>query len=137
MESAWPPSLGQDSFIMHPTRFLYLGLLGLLLACGDSASTGTTTSPLPRDDTPFEYSLLFTPSDPTYGTGGVVSGVGAIWRWSASANGPSPKATATACSTRQPVSQGQGQHWRSTICLNQIRPRVRVSALEESKKWRL
>ncbi len=83
MESAWPPSLGQDSFIMHPTRFLLLGLLGLLFACGDSASTGTTTSPPPRDDTPFEYSLLFTPTDPTYGTGGMVRGVGAIWRWSA------------------------------------------------------
>ncbi len=67
---------------MHPTRFMLLGPLGLLLACGDSASTGTTTSPPPRDDTPFEYSLLFTPSDPTFGTGGMVRGVGAIWRWS-------------------------------------------------------
>lgn len=65
---------------MHPTRFL---LLGLLFACGDSASTGTVTSPPRRDDTPFEYSLLFTPGDPTYGTGGMVRGLGAIWRWSA------------------------------------------------------
>lgn len=67
---------------MHPTRFLLLGQLGLLFACGDSASTGTTSSPPRRDDTPFEYSLLFTPTDPTFGPGGMVSGVGAIWRWS-------------------------------------------------------
>ena len=76
------PSLPRGSLTMHPTRFMLLGPLGLLLACGDSASTGTTTSPPPRDDTPFEYSLLFTPSDPTFGTGGMVRGVGAIWRWS-------------------------------------------------------
>lgn len=68
---------------MPPIRFLLVGPLGLLIACGDSASIDTPTLPAPRDDTPFEYSLSFTPSDPTYGTGGMVRGVGAIWRWSA------------------------------------------------------
>jgi hypothetical protein len=83
-ECPCPLSLARDSLTMPPIRFLLVGPLGLLFACGDSASTGTVTSPPRRDDTPFEYSLLFTPSDPTYGTGGMVRGVGAIWRWSTS-----------------------------------------------------
>jgi hypothetical protein len=68
---------------MPPIRFLFVGPIGLLLACGDSVSTETTTVPPPRVDTPFEYSLTFTPTDQTFGTGGRVRGVGAIWRWGA------------------------------------------------------
>ena len=68
---------------MPPIRHLLAGPLVLLLACGDSASTDSVTVPPPRVDTPFEYSLSFTPSDPTYGIGGMVRGVGAVWSWSA------------------------------------------------------
>jgi hypothetical protein len=69
---------------MLPIRFLLVGPLGLLFACGDPVSTDTwVVLQHPSTDTPFEYSLSFAPTDPTYGTGGMVSGVGAVWSWSA------------------------------------------------------
>jgi hypothetical protein len=67
---------------MLPIRLLLIAPLGLLFACGDSAPTVTGTPPRPRDDTPFEYSVSFTPTDPVYGAGGLVQGVGATWSWS-------------------------------------------------------
>ena len=67
---------------MLPIRVLLIAPLGMLFACGEPAPTDTGTLPRPRADTPFEYSLSFAPTDPVYGAGGVVQGVGAIWSWS-------------------------------------------------------
>lgn len=92
---------------MKPSYLVLLALTGMLPGCGDPAAVGTNASQPPRDDTPFRYSLTFSPNDPTYGQGGIVQGLGAVWSWGASA----------AFVLELPVTQVQGTPFGGTELL--------------------
>lgn len=58
-------------------------LAAVVISCSDQEPGGPEAQPR-AENTPFEYSLAFSPPDPTFGSSGVVQGIGATWSWGSS-----------------------------------------------------